>query len=330
MAVCVASWSRSFPSLNASIKFGGQVISLHLIVNGSSSMNTKPLNSDSKAEYWRLDFEVKNIYALGLSYEDHIKEVGESPGNPVVFSKVCRPSIGESTQVLSPSSDDMLNAIEKIDHSRAKWLRGKIGCMPCLLDYEVEVGLILLEDASLTQLDDVNFHPRIAYVLTNDITVRSVQIAGEGMSDKLQFWAASKSFPGFLPMADQVWVPNHLDADRFPEFTLETYVNGEKRQSASTSQILYSPRQILRKATECTKNDRLSKFDMILTGTPSGIGLTIPLWKRRLAACLPSKLRILSALRTNTHNPKLLKPGDIVTVKGGVLGEQTTKIASAA
>lgn len=289
-------------------------------------MAIKTQNHDSKAEYRPVNFAINSVYALGLSYKEHLEEVGEQPGNPVVFRKECQATVSDNADVFMPKSEGLFNAIEKLDHTKALWLRDKFNSLPSLLDYEVEVGLILLEDVTLSKLDDANKSPRIAYVLTNDITARSVQIAGEGSRDRLQFWGASKSFPGFLPMADHIWVPEDPDLDCFPEFKLETYVNGEKRQASSTSQILYSPRQILKMAIECSGNGCLSKYDLILTGTPSGIGLTIPLWKRRLAACLPAKMRIRSAISSNANNSRLLKGGDEVTVKGGVLGEQTTRV----
>lgn len=291
-------------------------------------MSTKTKDHDTQAEFFPLNFDINNIYALGLSYKEHIEEAGERPGNPVMFRKNCCPTVSENAEVISPSSDTLFKAIDVLDRSKARWLKEKTHSLPSLLDYEVEVGLVLLEDVTLRELEDTYKSPRIAYVLTNDITARSVQIAGEGSKDRLQFWGVSKSFPGFLPMADHIWVPNNPNLDRFPEFTLETYVNGDKRQSSSTSQILYTPRQILKMAIECSDHNGLSKHDMILTGTPSGIGLAIPLWKRRLAACLPAKLRILAALLGNENNTKLLKEGDIVTITGGVLGEQSTRVRS--
>ena len=289
-------------------------------------MSTTPIDQYSNAEYLPIHFEINNIYALGLSYKEHLKEVGEKPGKPVVFRKDCKPTMSGTSEVTIPTSQTMFNAIERLDDSKAQWLRDKFNSMPTLLDYEIEVAMILLEDLNMERLTDTTYQPPIAYALTNDLTARSVQIAGEGSQDRLKFWALSKSFPGFLPMTDHMWIPRKPDLEHYPEFTLKTYVNGEKRQCSSTSQILYSPRQILQMAAENSANKCLSKHDMILTGTPSGIGLTIPLWKRRLSTCLPTKMRILSALRSNKKNPRLLKQGDVVTVCGGVLGKQTAHV----
>jgi 2-keto-4-pentenoate hydratase/2-oxohepta-3-ene-1,7-dioic acid hydratase in catechol pathway len=267
-----------------------------------------------------------NIYALGLTYVDHLKEVGEKKGNPIVFKKNCSPTVSLQSHLNLPSSHQLLDEIRNLDSSLALALKTNFDTFPCLLDYEVEIGLVILERITCEMLDNKYFNPTLGFILVNDITARSVQIAGEASSNKYDFWSASKSFPGFLPCADTVWIPDSGCLDQIPEFILETFVNGELRQSASTTNLLYTPREILQIVMLKTQNGILDKNDLILTGTPAGIGLRVPLWKRRLASLLPKKIRVNLAIKSNRRNPKLLGIGDEVIVKGGVLGEIKTKI----
>jgi 2-keto-4-pentenoate hydratase/2-oxohepta-3-ene-1,7-dioic acid hydratase in catechol pathway len=60
----------------------------------------------------------------------------------------------------------------------------------------------------------------------------------------------------------------------------------------------------------------------VLTGTPSGVAFTVPSWKRKVGALLPAGARLSAALRAHARNPRMLKPGDVVEMDGGVLGRR--------
>ena len=81
-----------------------------------------------------------------------------------------------------------------------------------------------------------------------------------------------------------------------------------------------------RRAAAEAAGGHLQQFDLVLCGTPAGIGLSIPAWKRRLAGLLPPGWRVQTALRANRHNPRLLQPGDKVRCCAGWLGQSDVSI----
>lgn len=265
------------------------------------------------------------VHALGLTYADHIRETGERPGIPAVFRKDCAPCPAMQS-VAMPSHSTLANSLERLDPPLAAWLINQFDVLPALLDYEVEIGMVLFEDIALAQLDDPAYTAQIGLFIANDLSARSIQIAGEGSTDKMRFWSAAKSFPEFLPVGSQIWRPSQPSLDKFPDLTLETRVNGQLRQSASTRQLIYTPREILRYAACHAPDTVLRMHDMVLTGTPAGIALSIPRWKRLLGTLLPRRQRIQTALRANRDNPRFLHPGDEIVFSAGWLGSRTLRI----
>lgn len=261
------------------------------------------------------------VYALGLTFADHIRETGEPAGAPVVFRKHCQPRPAAQSAVTIPAVAALQAAISASDATLAAQLQQRFPELPALLDYEVEIGIALLQPLSLAQLQQPDCQVRYGLFVANDVTARSVQIAGEAAADRLALWSAAKSFSGFLPLAPQLWLPDAADLERFPLLQLQTYVNGELRQSACSSQIIYSPRELLRFAAASAPGGQLQANDLILCGTPAGVGLSIPRWKRRLASLLPRQMRVAAALRGNRDNPRLLKAGDQVVCSAGWLGQ---------
>lgn len=266
------------------------------------------------------DFQPCTVYALGLTFADHMRETGESATAPVVFRKYCSPQPGQ-TVVSTPNAAALQAAITASDAE----LAGRFPALPALLDYEVEIGIALLQPVSLQQLQQADCQIDFGLFVANDLTARGVQIAGEAGRDKLALWSASKSFAGFLLVGAQLWRPFQGDLASFPDLLLQTWVNGELRQSAHSSLMLYSPRQLLCAAAEAA-GGHLQQFDLVLCGTPAGIGLSIPAWKRRLAGLLPPGWRVQTALRANRHNPRLLQPGDKVRCCAGWLGQSDVSI----
>lgn len=267
------------------------------------------------------DFQAGAVYALGLTFSDHLRETGESATAPVVFRKYCSPQPAQMA-ASTPGAAALQAAIAANDAE----LAGRLPALPALLDYEVEIGIALLQPVTLQQLQQADCRLEFGLFVANDLTARSVQIAGEAGRDKLALWSAAKSFAGFLPVGAQLWRPFQPDLTCFPDLLLQTWVNGELRQSAHSSQMLYSPRQLLCAAAAVAPGGLLQQYDLLLCGTPAGIGLSIPAWKRRLASLLPPRWRVQAALRANRHNPRLLQPGDQVRCCAGWLGQSDVSI----
>lgn len=260
------------------------------------------------------------VFALGLTYASHIRETGEKAGKPAIFMKHCTPEVAPAS-VSTPAAESLLAAIAALDQTLARWLIQRFASLPTLLDYEVELGMVLLED-----WQPGNGMPPLGFFVANDVTARSVQIAGQGSARRMDFWAASKSLPGFLPVGAQLWCPTSPSADKLPEVTLQTLVNGELRQSASTRDIIYSPLQLLQFAAQASRDGNLRRHDIILTGTPAGVALSVPRWKRLLGTVLPRRTVIEKAISGNIDNPKFLRPGDTVQVSADWLGSFSVSV----
>ncbi|MFY0522857.1 fumarylacetoacetate hydrolase family protein [Archangium gephyra] len=269
----------------------------------------------------------KRVHALGLTYAAHINETGSDAGGPAVFAKEASSLLVQGESVASPSRDAMLAAVAKLDAALSSRVASRFPELPPLLDYEVELGLVLLEDVRADALERPDFAPPVGYFLANDVTARTVQVLGEGRPDRMAFWGAAKSFPGFFVAGPLLWVPDAPQAEACLDVTLTLTVNGEVRQRGRTMDLIASPRELLRLAARAVPSGVLEKGDAVLTGTPAGVAFTVPAWKRKLAALLPGPTaRLTAALRTHAPNPRMLKAGDVVEMDGGVLGRRRITI----
>lgn len=268
----------------------------------------------------------RTTYALGLTYAEHIRETGYRACAPVVFRKHCQAVPAGQQFIEMPSSQALHQAIARHDAGLANWLQAHFDVLPVLLDYEVEVGIVVLEDIPAQAMDDPDYQPAIGYFVANDLTARSVQICGEGAADPLVFWSSSKSFNGFLPVCERVWLPCNPMFDSFPDIAVRTCVNGDNRQQSRTADIILTPRQLLQRAASQAPDQILRSQDLVLTGTPSGVAFGMARWQRALGQLLPRHQRIVAALRANQRNSHYLKPGDRLTFDADWLGSVQVSI----
>jgi len=263
---------------------------------------------------------VSRVWAMGLTFADHVRETGEKADAPVVFAKTCRPSLGGGHLHL-PSQDALAQALFAVSPARQQRLAARRSSWPVLLDYEVELGMVLLDDWQIGQS-----MPRIGYVLVNDLTARSIQIAGLGVDDPAPYWSAAKGFVGFLPMSSRMGCPSEAEADAWPDTNLCTRVNGQLRQHAPLRNMLYTPLQVLAHAADHAPGHSLMRHDVVLIGTPAGIALQVPRWKRRLANCLPYEMAVHSAWRSQAACDRFLQAGDLVEVSADGFGALSSSI----
>jgi 2-keto-4-pentenoate hydratase/2-oxohepta-3-ene-1,7-dioic acid hydratase in catechol pathway len=262
----------------------------------------------------------RRVLALGLTYRDHIAETGERVGDegPVAFERDPASLLREGDVLWVPSPTAILQALERLEPGLGMAVRARHPEVPALLDYEVELGLLLLADVPAARLEDPSFRPPVSAFLANDVTVRTVQILGEGSADRLAFWAASKSFAGTLLVGPTSWAP----PDGGFDVPLSTAVNGVVRQRSSTRELLYTPRELLRFAARASGGRTLDAGDVVLTGTPGGIALSVARWKRMLADRLLSRFGKLSAAvrGSRRRGSRFLRDGDVLEMDGGPLG----------
>lgn len=275
--------------------------------------------------------QLGRIYAFGLTYLEHIKETGEKVADPVIFEKHCAPEVNPEV-VAMPRHQQVRASLVELDgmvadavvRGLSKRTNGEI---PVLLDYEVELAMVLLEAVSTEQLKDENWMPQYGLCLANDVSCRSVQFAGQMVEDRLRYWAQAKSFASFLPIGGEMSACNAADA--FPDWSLELKVNGEVRQSAALSEMILTPRQFVERALAYADADQLEVGDVILTGTPSGVAASISKLKRTIGAMLPASLAVKLAIKGAMKSPLYLRSGDLIEsqVKGSDLPPLNFKIS---
>jgi 2-keto-4-pentenoate hydratase/2-oxohepta-3-ene-1,7-dioic acid hydratase in catechol pathway len=173
------------------------------------------------------------VVAVGRNYADHAREMGgEPPAEPVLFLKPSTAVVGHGDQIAYP-----VKLTQRVD-------------------YEGELAVIigrLCREVPAAQAAEVIF----GYTCANDVTARDLQ-ARDGQ------WTRAKGFDTFCPLGP--WI--ETDADP-ADLQLTTEVNGEVRQQARTSQLLYDvPALVEYVSTVMT----LLPGDVLLTGTPAGVG----------------------------------------------------------
>jgi len=173
------------------------------------------------------------VIAIGRNYADHAKEMGnEAPAEPIVFLKPNTSVIGSGEAIAYP---------EKLSER---------------VDFEGELAVVigrLCREVPVERAFDVIF----GYTCANDVTARDLQ-SKDGQ------WTRAKGFDTFCPLGP--WIETSLDPS---DLALTTTVNGELRQSARTSLLLHDiPALIAHVSAFMT----LLPGDVILTGTPAGVG----------------------------------------------------------
>jgi len=271
--------------------------------------------------------EVSAIVALGLTYGDHVRETGQRldpSAPPTSFTKHVRALAPGNGPVRVPTSAELLAALDTIEPGLAAQLHDRLPLVPAVMDYEGELALVALGTIDEDRLAAGQPQP-FGLAAANDLTARLVQALGETMGDPLAYWAAAKSFPSFLPVAEHVWAPPGGIA-KLPELSLETRVNGDLRQAASTKLLIYDLAAIVR-AARAHLGRPLQRGDVILTGTPAGVGLRLSPLKRRVAALVKDRFRkaelLVSTFATSTA---LLRPGDVIEVDAGPAGRVRTRL----
>jgi 2-keto-4-pentenoate hydratase/2-oxohepta-3-ene-1,7-dioic acid hydratase in catechol pathway len=177
------------------------------------------------------------VVAVGGNYAGSGRETGAEPGaaaagEPVLFLKPSTAVVGHGDQIAYP----------------VKLTRR--------VDYEGELAVIigrLCREVPAAQAAEVIF----GYTCANDVTARDLQ-ARDGQ------WTRAKGFDTFCPLGP--WIETDVDP---ADLELTTTVNGEARQQARTSQLLYDvPALVEYVSTVMT----LLPGDVLLTGTPPGAG----------------------------------------------------------
>lgn len=271
--------------------------------------------------------EVTSITALGLTYGDHVRETRQkldAKAGPTSFTKHVRAFAPGDGGVRVPDGNELLAALEAIEPGVAAAVREKMPIVPAIMDYEGELALVALGAIDLDKLATGVPQP-LGLAVANDLTSRFCQVLGETTDNTLDFWTCAKSFPRFLPVAPYVWAPP-AGLARMPELTLRTRVNGATRQQASTKLLIYDlPAMVLAAVKHLGRP--LGRGDVVLTGTPTGVGLRMSPLKRRVDAMVKDRFRKAELLVSSyATSSALLRPGDVIEVDAGPAGRVKTRV----
>ena len=191
------------------------------------------------------------IVALGLNYRDHIQESPSvkvrgfdttEPKEPVLFPKLPSSVIASGEAIRLPG----ILAEYSFEEERT--------------DYEGELAVIIGRRGSNILRDDA-----LDYVLgvtcANDVSQRNVQ------NGDRSGWFRGKSFDTFLPLGPRLVALQGLGD--LSKLSIETRLNGTVVQSGNTAQMIFSVAETI---SYVSRNFTLEEGDVILTGTPAGVG----------------------------------------------------------
>ena len=175
------------------------------------------------------------IVCMGLNYRAHVDEgVYDAPEYPVLFSKFAETLVAAGEPIVAPPESSAV-------------------------DYEAELAFVVGRHGRRVPRAEA-LAAVAGYTIANDVTMRDYQyrthqwLAGKN-------WAASTPLGPFLVTPDEVGDPHALD------ISLE--LNGERMQSGNTRQFIFDIPAIVAAITEFVP---LAPGDVVLTGTPSGVG----------------------------------------------------------
>jgi acylpyruvate hydrolase len=176
------------------------------------------------------------IICVGVNYADHIAETGrEPPDFPTLFAKFTDALVGAHDAIVLPSVSDMV-------------------------DWEVELAVVIGRDARHVSPDRA-VAVMAGYTVANDISMRDWQ-------NRTTQWLQGKTFEHATPLGPFLVTPDEVGGAS-PDLELTCEVDGVLRQRSRTSYLVAGPTAIVAYASEVVT---LRPGDVILTGTPGGVG----------------------------------------------------------
>lgn len=219
----------------------------------------------------------RNVFCVGWNYSEHFAEGRaihsaasrtELPEHPAFFSKQAGAIVGPEAAVRHPGP-----------HSNE-------------LDWEVELAVVIGKQGRDIPEERALEHV-FGYTIGNDVSVRDFQRSRHGGQ-----WFKGKSFDTHCPLGP--WI---VTADEIPDpqvLDISSRINGETKQSSNTRHMVFSVARII---AELSAGMSLVTGDVILTGTPEGVGFA-------------------------RKPPEFLKPGDIMEMEISGIGVLRNKVVA--
>jgi ureidoglycolate lyase len=211
---------------------------------------------------------MRNLVCIGLNYADHAAETGAPiPKEPIVFLKSLNAVNGPYDDVVIP--------------------RGSVKT-----DWEVELCVVIGSKAKYVSEEQALDHVA-GYCVGNDVSEREWQAERGGTWDK------GKSFDTFAPLGP--WLVTKDEVPDPQNLALFCDVDGVRQQDGSTRTMIFSVKQIIAYVSQCIT---LHPGDVIMTGTPPGVGLG------------------------KKPTPVFLRPGQVMRLGITGLGEQQQRLVA--
>lgn len=183
-------------------------------------------------------FPIGKILCIGRNYAEHIKELGNAtPEAPVIFIKPASSVIGEGETIVIPSDSHDCH-------------------------HEAELAVLIGRKGKDIPVDQAMDYIA-GYGVGIDLTLRDVQ--GE-LKKKGLPWEIAKGFDTSCPLSAFVEASRVADPQNLK---IRLTVNGEIRQDGNTSMMIHRIPAII---SHMSRNFTLDPGDVILTGTPAGVG----------------------------------------------------------
>lgn len=219
-----------------------------------------------------IEYPSRNVICLGKNYKEHCKEMEgktsdliDIPTHPIYFSKMASPAIGAY-------DDIVINA-----------------AVTEQVDYEVELAVVIGKQGDKISKEEAMSHV-FGYMVANDVSARDVQMR------HIQ-WLLGKSQDTFCPLGP--WLTHYSAVENPNALSIYASVNDEMRQDGCTDQLIFDIPTVI---ADLSAGMTLYPGDIILTGTPSGVGMGF-------------------------NPPKYLKNGDLVVCGIEGLGELRNKVS---
>jgi len=175
------------------------------------------------------------VVAVGLNYAKHVTELAkdrEVPKEPLLFMKPSTSIIGAEEKIVRPRKSDDVH-------------------------YEGELAVVMKRRAKGIETQEVRNYI-LGYTCLNDVTARDWQ-RKDGQ------WTRAKSFDTFCPLGPAIVT----DIENPNDLKIETRLNGEVKQSSSTTALLFKVEELV---SYISRHMTLLPGDIIATGTPEGVG----------------------------------------------------------
>ena len=209
----------------------------------------------------------EKIMCVGLNYVEHKKETGRPDvDNPTIFTRFADSQVAHMQPMIKPDNSDRF-------------------------DYEAEMAIIIGKGGRFISEDEALNHIS-AYACYNDGSIRNYQ------RHKSQY-TPGKTFPGTGGFGPYMVTPSEVGDYR--KLPIELRLNGNIMQKATLADLIFPIPRLISYISEFTA---LSSGDVIVTGTPGGVG-------------------------DKRNPPVYMVPGDIVEVDIGMLGVLRNPIIAA-